>query len=168
LTPGLASTGQRVRSIEVPPEARELCTLERIDYEDAFVLEDVAVEDQTAEQWAHAILDDAPLLLRRALRGGWSAIGLRLGPERPDRFVLGWEIRRSEPDFVLLGAPSRLGLLAQLLVMRLPEQLLFDTFVRRDGVIARGLWAGTEPLHKPIARYVLESAARRQTRSASR
>jgi hypothetical protein len=161
LTAGVASARHGVRSVEVPSEARARCTLERIDYEDAFVVEVVRVEARTAEEWARAILDDAPLLLRRALRSGWSAIGLRLGPARADGFVLGWEMRRSDPDFVLLGASSRLGLPAELLVMRFGEELLFDTFVRHDGVVARAVWAGTESLHRPIVRYVLGSAARR-------
>jgi hypothetical protein len=73
-----------VRSVKVPPEARALCTLERIDYEDAFVLEVDAIQARTAEQWAHTILGDAPLLLGHALRSAWSAIGLRLGPARGD------------------------------------------------------------------------------------
>jgi hypothetical protein len=73
-------------------------------------------------------------------------------------------MRRSDPDFVLLGASSRLGLPAELLIMRFGEEILFNTFVRHDGVVARAVWAGTEPLHRPIVRYVLGSAARRQTR----
>jgi Protein of unknown function (DUF2867) len=164
LIASVASTRHPVRRIEVPAQARALCTLERIDYEDAFVVEVDAVEIHTAEQWARAILDDAPPLLRAALRSGWSAIGLRLGPTRGDGFVLGWEVRRSDPEFVLLGACSHLGLPAELLVMRLGEELLFDTFVRHDGVLARAVWAGTEPLHKPIVRYVLGTAAGRHTR----
>jgi hypothetical protein len=163
LTAGVVSPGHQVRSVQVPPEARALCTLERIDYEDAFVVEVGAVEVRTADQWANAILEGAPPLWRRVLRLGWSAIGLRLGPAGADGFVLGWQVRRNNPDFVLLGASSRLGLPAELLVMRFGGEVLFDTFVRHDGLIARGLWAITEPLHKPIVRYILGSAARRQT-----
>jgi hypothetical protein len=140
LTAGVASTGDRVRSVEVPPEARALCTVDRIDYHDASLVEVVAVDARTAEQWARAILDDVPPLLRRALRTGWSAIGLRLRPARADGFVLGREVRRGDPDFVLLGASSRLGLSAELLVMRFGEEVLFDTFVRHDGVVARAVW----------------------------
>jgi hypothetical protein len=147
-----------VRAVAVPPAARALCTLAHVDYEDAFLVEISSVQDRTAEQWARAILEDAPLIVRTALLSGWSGLGLRLRPTRSDGFVLGWQVRRSTPDFVLLGAGSRLGLRAQLLVTRQQHALLFDTFVQQENRIARALWAGVEPVHRPIVRYLLKQA----------
>jgi hypothetical protein len=106
-------------------------------------------------------LEDAPISVRGALLSGWSALGLRLGSTRSDRFVLGWELRRSTPDFVLLGAGSRLGLPAELLLKRQQQRLLFSTFVQQDNRIARAVWAGVEPFHRPVVRYVLEQGSRR-------
>src|SRR4051794_33540632 len=79
-----------VRQIAVPPRARALSTLARIDYEDAFLV-DVA-GDRTPEAWARAIFDDAPLGLRVTLWSAWLALGLRHGPLRSDHHILGWTV----------------------------------------------------------------------------
>jgi hypothetical protein len=151
-----------VRQVAVPPSARALCTLARIDYEDAFLVQIGPVEDRTAEQWARAILEGAPAMMRRMLLLGWSALGLQLGPTGSDGFVLGWAVRRSTPDFVLLGASSRLGLRAELLFERRQQSLLFDTFVQKENRMARTMWAAVEPLHRPIVRDLLEHAGLRE------
>ena len=151
-----------VREVAVPPAARALCTLARVDYEDAFLVEVGPIQDQTAERWARAILEDAPASTRTALLRGWAVLGLELGPTGSDGFVLGWEVRRSTPDFALLGAAGgRLGLSAELLIKRHGERLLFDTFVQKDSCLARATWAGVEPVHRPVVRRVLEQASRR-------
>jgi hypothetical protein len=157
-------TPASVRQVAVPAAARALSMLARVNYEDAFLVEIGSVPERTAEQWARAILEDAPLIMRRGLRWGWSALGLRLGPTRSDGFVLGWEVRRSAPDFALLGASSRLGLSAELLVKHQQQKLLFDTFVQHENRIARAVWVGVEPVHRPTVRYVLEQASRRERR----
>jgi hypothetical protein len=148
-----------LRQIELPPAARALSTLAHIDYEDAFLIETERAQDKTAEEWARSILEGAPVKLRAMLTSGWTAIGLKLG--RGDRYVLGWEIRASTPGFVLLGADSRLGMPAQLLFKREPGALLFATFVQHDNQVARAVWVGTEPVHVPTVRHVLEQARRR-------
>ena len=153
-----------VRQVSVPPAARKLSTLSHVDYEDSFLVEIGSPQDRTAEQWARAILEDAPIVMRSALLSGWSALGLRLGSPRSHRFVLGWEVRRSTPDFALLGARSRLGLPAELLVKRRQKTLLFATFVQQENHIARALWAGVEPVHRPVVRHVLERASCRERR----
>jgi hypothetical protein len=153
-----------VRQVALPPAARALSTLSRIDYEDAFLVETGPAHDRTGEQWARAILEDAPIITRRALVSGWSALGLQLGSTRSDRFVLGWEVRRSSPDFALLGARSRVGLPAELLVKRQQHTLLFATFVQQESPIARAVWAGVKPVHRPVVRYVLEQASCRESR----
>jgi hypothetical protein len=148
--------GSSVRQIDVPPEARALSTLEQIDYEDAFLVEAPACA-RTAEEWARAILEDAPASVRRALVSGWSSIGLKLDRSGPS--VLGWPIRVNTPDVVLLGADSRIGMPGQLLFKREQRGLLFATFVQHGNHAARALWAGVEPVHVPIVRRVLEQAA---------
>ncbi len=148
----------------MPAAARTLSTLSRIGYEDAFLLETGQARDRTAEQWARAILEDAPIALRSALPWGWFALGLQHGSTRSDRFVLGWEVRRSTPDFVLLAASSRLGLPAELLFERRQHTLLFATFVQQENPMARAMWAGIAPPHRQVVRYLLEqAAARRET-----
>ena len=151
----------RVRQVAVPAAARALSALVHIDYEDAFLVDVGPTGERTAEAWARAVMEDAPAIVRRALQSGWSAIGLKLGESPPDRFVLGWEIRRSTPGFVLLGADSRIGMPGELLFKRKQDSLLFATFVQHDNHAARVLWAGVEPVHVPIVRQVLEQASRR-------
>lgn len=150
-----------VRQIAVPDDAKAICTLARIDYEDAFQVDVGAVQDRTAEQWARTVLEDSPVSVRGALVAGWSAIGLKLGFGRSRERVLGWEIRLNSPDAVLLGAGSRIGLLGQLLFKRLSDRLLFCTFVQQRNAGARAMWARVEPVHVPTVRRILEQASRR-------
>jgi hypothetical protein len=150
-----------VRQVQVPAAARRLSTLARLDYADAFVVDTRRAQDRTPEQWARAVLEDAPVVVRGALRGTWSALGFQLGPPGSDRHVLGWEVRRGTVDFVLLGARSRIGMPAELLLERRQQTLLFCTFVQKKNPLARAAWAGTEPGHRPVVRYVLEQARAR-------
>jgi len=147
-----------VRQVTPPPAARALSTLCHVDYEDAFLVETGPAQDRTGEQWARAILEDAPMSTRNALSRGWSALGLRLGSTQPDRFVLGWEVRRSTPDVALLGASGRLGLSGELLFECQQHTLLFATFVQLENRIARALWAGIAPRHRQVVRDLLEQA----------
>jgi hypothetical protein len=147
-----------MRQVTLPSAARALSTLCHVDYEDAFLAGTGPAQDRTGQQWARAILDDAPMSTRNALSRGWSALGLRLGSTQPDRFVLGWEVRRSTPDVALLGASGRLGLSGELLFERQQHTLLFATFVQLENRIARALWAGIAPRHRQVVRDLLEQA----------
>lgn len=154
-------TSGRVRQVAVPPEARALSTLSHIDYEDAFSVEVADAVERTAEAWARAVTEDAPAGVRCRLRSGWLALGLKLGGAPPERSVLGWEIRRSTPEFVLLGADSRIGMPGELLFMRRQHTLLFCTFVRQDNSTVRRVWGLTERKHVRVVRGLLEQAAAR-------
>ena len=148
----------QVRQTALPAGTRELSTLAHIDYQDAFLVETGLALDRTAEQWAREVLEGAPVSTRRALSRGWSGLGLRLGPARSDRHVLGWEIRRSDPDAVLLGARGRLGLCGELIFQRSPRGLLYATVVQLDNRVARGLWAAIESRHRRVVQGLLERA----------
>jgi hypothetical protein len=150
-----------VRQITVPAAARALSALPRADYEDAFVVSLGSAHERTALQWARAILEGAPVRTRGALVSGWSTIGLKLGAMHSDRFVLGWSVRRSTDDYVLLGADSRIGMPGELLFVRNLRTLLFSTFVQQRNPIARAVWASVEPVHGPTVRRLLEDAHRR-------
>jgi hypothetical protein len=105
------------------------------------------------------MLEDAPADMRRKLRCGWSALGLRLGSPDDDRLVLGWAVRLSAPDFALLGADSRLGLLGEVLFARRPGSLLFATFIQLRNPVARAAWVGVAPGHRQVVRNLLDRAA---------
>jgi hypothetical protein len=121
----------------------------------------VPTHERTGEQWARAILEGAPASTRAAAISAWSALGLRLGWTRSDQLVLGWELRRSTPDFALLAAGSPLGLSAEVLFKRRRETFLFATFVELKNPGARAPWAGVAPAHRQGARYLLAQAAGR-------
>jgi hypothetical protein len=153
-------TAGKVRQVAVPATARARSTLAHVDYADAFVVDLPAAGERTVEQWARAIIADAPPSVQCKLRWGWLLLGLKLGPAGSDRFVLGWEVRRGSPGVALLGAGSRIGMPAELFVERRQRSLLFCTFVEHDNPIARAIWAGAEPAHVTVVRRVLEHGRR--------
>jgi hypothetical protein len=157
-----------IRQVAVPAPARALCTLSHIDYEDAFLIESCGAQERTAEQWVRAVMEDAPVAIKAKLLLGWSAIGLMPTVSASRRSVLGWEIRASTPDFVLLGRASLIGMPGELLFKRKRDALLFATFVQHDNLIARAVWAATEPRHVPIVRDLLEQAGRRLAAAGDR
>lgn len=143
-----------VQQVSTPPDARDLSSL-RADYEDCFVMEVGPDRNRTAEEWARAMLEDASPGIRRRLRRGWRLLGLRLGsPAAGDR-VLGWEIRRNEPDVVLLGGESLLGFGAELLFRRQGDSLMFATFVEQRTVASRAVWVWLAPIHRNAVQGLL-------------
>jgi hypothetical protein len=152
-----------VRQVAVTAEARALCSLSRIDYEDAFLVEVTAAQQLTAVDWVRAMLEDAPLAVKTKLMLGWLALGLKPAMSISRETALGWEMLTSTPEFVLLGRTSVIGMPGQLLFKRERDGLLFATFVRQDNRIARAVWAATEPQHVTIVRDLLGHAARRLT-----
>ena len=151
----------RARQITVPADARALSTLPRVDYEDAFLVETALARERTGEQWARAMLEDAPARTRRALRWTWLALGLRLGSTRDEQRVFGWELRRSSPDFALLAARSLIGLQAEVLLERGQDSVLCASFLRLGNPLARATWAGIAPGHRRAVPDLLTQAARR-------
>jgi hypothetical protein len=149
-----------VRQVDLPPSARTLSTLARIDYCDAFLFDVGATHDESAEDLIREILEGAPLAVRTQLLSGWAAIGLKVG-NASERSVLGWEVRRTVPDHVLLGAESRIGLPGELLLKKEDGALLFATFVAQHNVIARAVWAFTERVHVRVVRDILAQASQR-------
>ena len=149
-----------VRQIDVPAAARAMSTLPRIDYCDAFLFDFGSARDQNAEDLIREVLEGAPLAVRTQLLSGWSAIGLKVA-SGSDGSVLGWDVRRSTPDHVLLGAESRIGMPGELLLKKEGDALLFATFVTQRNLIARAVWAVTEPVHVRVVRDILGQACRR-------
>jgi hypothetical protein len=149
-----------VRQVDVPAAARALSTLPRIDYCDAFLFDVGPTHDECAEDLIREVLEGAPLAVRTQLLSGWSAIGLKVS-SGSEGSILGWDVRRSVPDHVLLGAGSRIGMPAELLLKKDDGALLFATFVAQRNLIARGVWAATEPIHVRVVRDILDHAGRR-------
>lgn len=151
----------RVEQIEVPQVVHDCSSLGRLDYADAFRVQLHRGDARTAEEWMRAILEDAPAPMRVQLLTGWTALGLRLSRPGRDGTILGWRLRQSDLDRVRVGASSRLGMPAELLVLREAGSLLFSTCVRFDSVAGRAAWATVEPIHPPIVKRLLMRAAAR-------
>jgi hypothetical protein len=148
------------RPTAVPPAARALSTLPRIDYADACVAE-LRGPQRSGEEWVRTILEEAPLAVRTALRAGWLSLGLRLDPGVPDR-VLGWNLRRKAPDFALLTARSPLGIDAEVLLKCEGRMLYAATFLQLHNPLARAVWAPIAPGHRQVVRALLKRAAGRE------
>ena len=148
----------RARQVPVPPEVRALSSLAPVDYEDAFVIEIATAQEWTAEQWAREILEGTPLRLRATLVASWLALGLKLGSPWSARNLLGWPVRRSTPDVVLLGAGSWIGMPGEIYLKREERALYLGTFVRHENRLARELWARVTPGHQRTVRHVLDRA----------
>jgi hypothetical protein len=151
-----------VSQIPLPADARALSGLSRIDYSDAFAVE--AGVERTPEEWMRAVLTDAPPAVRARLVVGWTALGLRLGLPWTGHRVLGWTVRRSDDEALLLGAGSRLGLQGELLVRREPDGLLFATILQLHNPAARALWARITAHHRRVVQALLVHAVRRERR----
>ena len=153
----------RVTRIAVPAGLRELSTLRRVDYADAFHVDTDAHPDRTVQAWVTVILEEAPATTRARLLAGWSALGLRSTGSAGA--VLGWAVRRSSPEHVLLGRDSRIGMPGELLFSLNPEGLVFATFVQHRFWATRVMWAGIEDTHVSTVIELLERAARGSARS---
>jgi hypothetical protein len=149
-----------VTQISLPAEARAISAFSRIDYSDAFLL-DAGVE-LGPEQWARAVIEDAPLATRVRLLSAWTTLGLRLGPPWAADRVLGWKVHESSPGFMLLKADSWLGLNGELLFHPQPRGVLFATLIQQDHALARRLWKAITPTHQAVVQSLLRHAARRQ------
>ena len=150
----------RVRKVPTPPAARALCSLPRIDYEDTFVAETDRAQELTAEEWARRIIEESPARFRVTAPATWLALGLKHGLPWSTENVLGWPVRRSEPDFVLLGARSRTGMPAELLIKREPGAILFATFIQHGSPVMRRVWSVVERPHQEIVPRLLGRGVR--------
>ncbi len=153
--------GSPVRQIAVPDAARARSTLTRIDYADAFVIDDAGLPGRTADEWCRAVLLQTPPRTRARLVLGWSALGLRLGPPWSDHRVLGWAIRHRSPEYVLLGVGSYIGMPGELLFERQSDGLLFATFVTQGNALARAAWSRVQDTHVAVVASLLRHAAAR-------
>jgi hypothetical protein len=152
------------RQVTVPDDVRELSTLPRIDYADTFLVETSAHPEWTAVRWAKAVLEEAPASTRAQLLSGWLALGLRAAESGSS--ILGWALRSSAPDALLLGRDSRIGMPGELLFTLRPEGLLFATFVHHRTPATRAVWAAVERTHVRTVLELLERAAADVTESA--
>lgn len=147
-----------VQQVEPPRAARDRSTLPSVEYADSFVVDVTATPEWTAERWARTVLEGAPAGLRATLRRGWTGLGLTEATGA--QTILGWEIRHADPDTVLIGRASRIGMPGEMLVTRRPTGMSFSTLVHHRTVLTRALWAAVRPAHVRTVSALLARAGR--------
>ena len=150
----------RARQVPLPPAARALCSLPRIDYEDCFVVETDRAMEFRAEEWARRIIEGAPTRFKVSAPATWFALGLKHGRPWSGDNILGWPVRRSEPGFVLLGAQSRTGMPAELLIKREKDSVLIATLIHHRSPLMKGVWSFVEGPHRRIVPQLLSRGVR--------
>jgi hypothetical protein len=159
----LASRTPAARAVRVPAGVGDLpAALGQPAYVDAFELRLDRPDSRSAEEWARAGLEGAPSVLRWIIRGAQRfVLGLRLAPAGSPDHILGWTIDASEYEVVRLGAASQfmrasiVGRRTDETTVRLTTLLFYDR-----PWIAQTLWMVVGPVHRRVARLLLQRAAR--------
>ena len=149
-----------VKEVPMPPEARALSTLPRIDYTDSFVAETAEAQNRTAEEWARRMLEQAPMSFRVGAPATWFSLGLKHGAPWSGDHVLGWPVRHREPDYLLLGADGRLGASAELLLKRGTNSIFFATLLQIDSLVMKRIWSAMEAPHRRVVASLLGRGVR--------
>jgi len=160
---GQAAGMSKARQVEVTE--RPLRGDERYDYADAFEIRAAAPSPLSAEGFARLALEASP----RPIRWGLytllrHVIRLRLAPRSSADHVLGWPVTVSEHDVVQLEAES--ALIRGIIVGRRVDETLarVTTFVvYKRPLAARAMWTVASPLHRLVARRLMERAAAQQS-----
>ncbi|WP_331766696.1 DUF2867 domain-containing protein [Embleya sp. NBC_00896] len=148
------------RRVEVPPAIGADEEFAGSDYASAFELAVPEAGFRTPEQWARAVFEGAPLVLRWMVTLGWTVVlRLRLGPRRSPEHILGWRIADSGAGSITLTSRSRLITAHNVVVVR-DSSVVWVTFVRFDRRIARPVWAVVAPVHHLTIPYLLRRAHR--------
>jgi hypothetical protein len=144
---------------DLPDDVVGYSELSSVEYTDCFLIAGIRPGERSAEGWARHVLEGAPADTRSSLRSGWTRLGLRLQPFGAPGTVLGWEISRAEPDRILLGASSRIGMPGELFFERRADDVLFATLVHLGNPAARAVWAAARPIHLRVVEGLLTRAA---------
>jgi hypothetical protein len=159
-----SSAEPRARRIDVPDEPP--AGMGRYDYADAFEIRVPEPDPRSAEQFARDAIEGAPWPARTAVLVAWQhVLRFRLGPRPSPDHVIGAQIVRSEPDMVQLAMPS--PLLDGVIVGRKVDGVnwVVATYLSyRRPRTAHVVWAVLSPLHRWLARYLMEHAAVRRYR----
>jgi hypothetical protein len=154
-----------VREVDPPPAVSALAGLEPVSYREAF--EFTGGVERGPEQWARLILEDAPRRDRFAMLGTWVALGVGLAPLGSAGQVLGWRIRRHEPDAIVLGIRALVGLTARIVVRTDGPQVMHAMFIRYDRRLGARLWTRIAPGHHRFVAGLLERVAREAVKPVS-
>ncbi len=146
---------------DVPPEVLALTTLAEPDYVDLFTVATAKAADSSAEEWARAILERAPVAARNA-RKLWRLIGLRLGPPRSPDHVQGWKIAARGDDWLRVETASWY-MTAQAVCLVEHEQVSLSLSLRYDRPPAALVWSLVSGPHQRAVPVMLHQAVKLMT-----
>jgi hypothetical protein len=160
---GMSAVSSIVGEHDVPESVRTLITLDGPDYVDLFTAEapTATTEGASAEEWARAILERAPVSRRNARRF-WRLMGLRLGPPGSPEHVQGWKIAARGGNWVRLETGSWY-LTAQAVCLVESGRVSLSLSVRRDRQVAALVWAFVEGPHRRAVPVMLHQAVKLMT-----
>jgi hypothetical protein len=142
--------------VPVPAAVVALKVLDRVDYEDAVAAETSA--SRTAEQWARLCFEvDPPEMLRMA-KLVLTPFGVR-ARRSESTGIGGLRIVRNDPEHIVLGFKVKIGT-PRIVFSAQPGQVVMSTLLRFDGFVGRVAWALIGPLHRGIARSLVDHAAK--------
>ena len=147
---------------EVPETVRALTTLDEPDYVDLFTAEAPRATDSSAEEWARAVLEQAPVSRRNARRF-WRLLGLRLGPPHSPDHVQGWTIAARGDGWIRLETASWY-LTAQAVCLVEDGRVSLSLSVRYDRAVAALVWAFVSGPHQRAVPVMLHQAVKLMTR----
>ncbi|GAA4932724.1 hypothetical protein EV188_103722 [Actinomycetospora succinea] len=149
------------RRVVVPERVDAMGLLDRVDYGDAFATDcpPEVLARFTPEELADLAVGRAPRWLRLFVRFAHRRVlGLRLTHTTPP-VPLDWHLVSSGPDEVVYGVAGGL-ITPRLLVMKEPGRVLVVFLMRVDRPVAAPIVAVVKPIHRAIARYLLDRGAR--------
>lgn len=150
-----------VRVRNVPEPVRALTTLAEPDYIDLFTAEEPTATGASAEEWARAVLERAPVSRRNARRL-WRVLGLRLGPRHSPDHVQGWKIAASGDDWLRIETASWY-LTAQAVCLVEEGRVSLSLSLRYDRRVAALVWALVSGPHQRAVPVMLQQAVRLMT-----
>lgn len=156
------------RRIQLPAEIRTTGTLPDPDpdYASAFEQPTAPTPSCSAEAWARAVFEDAPLAMRWFMRTGWRfPLRFRLAPPGAPGHVLGCRIIHNEQTVFVIEQRSPL-MTAHNVVLVEPTRIVWSTLVRYRHPLARPLWSVAAVIHHRTLPCLLAKAAHAGNRRA--
>jgi hypothetical protein len=143
---------------DVPESIRDLSTLEALDYIDLFTIRTPRAGAHSAEEWARAVLERAPLS-RQGSRVLWTFIGLRLGATGSPDHVQGWRIADRSENLVRLETSSWYLRAQALCVVERDDVSLSLSLEYSRPEVARIVWKFVAGPHQRAVPVMLRQAA---------
>lgn len=142
-----------------PDDALMACaTLDTVYHVDVHLLRTDA--RRSPRQWAREILENVSAMRQLSLRTGWTLLGIRLRHGDRDA-VAGWSVAYEDAECIRLQSHSFTGLTGELVTRVTDEGVVFATFVRVDGALARFLWDRALTAHLTTVATLLAEAGER-------